>query len=146
MEGEKVETKSRASSNASTASINTVSSTESLEVDEELKDLRKEYEDAEKKLKTAINASDCRKIKNYIDTIKNKIDIYKKRCNKSYFYSCEKEDKLINTLKPILEKRTSEYNKLDCQPKLDGGKRKTLKKQRKTRKSKKSKRSTRKHK
>jgi hypothetical protein len=126
--------------------MKTVSSTDSLEVDEELDKLRKEYEDAEKNLKTAINASDCRKIKKYIDTIKNKIDIYKKRCNKSYFYSCEKEDKLINTLTPILEKRTSEYNKLDCQPKLDGGKRKTAKKQRKTRKSKKSKRSTRKHK
>jgi hypothetical protein len=155
---EQFETKPRSdstASTASTASMKTVSSTESQQVDEELVKLRKEYEDAEKELKTAINAGDCRKLKNYIDTINNDIDEYKKRCNKNknnWYWnsnssnssnSCETEDKLINTLTPILEKRTSEYNKLDCQSK--GGKRKTAKKQHKTRKSKKSKRATKKH-
>jgi len=143
IEKQKVETKPRSDSTASTASMKTVSSTESLQVDEELENLRKEYEYAEKNLKTSINAGDCRKLKKYIDTINNDIDKYKKR--KSFFNSCGTEDKLINILMPKLEKRTSEYNKFDCQPKLNGGKRQTSKKQRKTRKTKKSKRATKKH-
>jgi BMFP domain-containing protein YqiC len=144
MEGEKVETKSRASSNASTASINTVSSTESESGDNELIKLRKEFEELEKESKYYYNKPACNRTKKNINEYQQRIETLEKKCN-SWYNSCTTDDK--NDIKKLKEKiKTNKETILKLTCVSNGGKRKTAKKQQKTRKSKKSKRSTRKHK
>lgn len=144
IQGQKLETKERSSSTASTASINTVSSSESEHIDAELVKLREEFKALEDNTGSIFNRKPCDEIKELVKSYEERINKLDKKCN-GFWHGCSAEEKKdIILLKGKIDTHKNKLIELGCKNK--GGKRKTAKKQRKTRKSKKSKRSTRKHK
>jgi len=142
IEDPNVETKSRSSSTASTASMNTVSSTESESVDTELVELRKEFSTLETDMKSIFNRKKCTQMNTNIQDYKKRINDLNEKCSR--LFACSKEEKNdIKLLKGKIDNNKNKLIELGC--KIHGGKDKTIKKTRKTRKTKKSKRSTKKH-
>ena len=113
MEGQKVETKSRSSSTASTASIKTVSSTESENVDTELVKLRKESQTLEDNLKRIFNRKPCDKLEVNVKSYEKRINELDKNCNGLLPFLCSADEKKdINLLKEKIDKNKDKLKKL----------------------------------